>query len=194
MSEGEEKIMDLGAYAQIDDLEQVLKDNGIVIPRLRGLRLMSEEEIIPKEAFTEQILFVGLNNCEDVLCEKWYGGLCFREYSDITDYKVKKYLIKDGSGIKGIMWNKVHGKLRNRFKYELKIAKRAVEKELNTFNKYVGRKDVLYIHARIGGNNWADNGGPEIAKQPWFIERVDDSFDSTYCDIYAKIKEQEHGN
>ena len=184
--------MDLGAYAQIDCLEQVLKDNNIEIPRLRGLRLMSEEEIIPQDVFKEQSLYVGLSNCEDALCEKWYDGLCITEYSDITDRRVKKYLVQDRSEIKGIRWDKVHGKLRKRFKYELKKAKRAVEKEFNTFNKYVGRKDVLYIHARIGGNNWASYGGPEIAKQPWFIEKVDDSFDSTYCDIYARLKEQEH--
>ena len=28
----------------------------------------------------------------------------------------------------------------------------------------------------------------KLTEQPWYLERVDDSFDSTYCDIYAKIK------
>ena len=59
--------------------------------------------------------------------------------------------------------------------------------QFNTWNKYVGRDDVLYIHARIGGNNWNYYDGPELARQPWFLEKVDDCFDSTYCDIYAKI-------
>ena len=36
--------MDLGAYVQIGDLESLMKANGIDIPRLRGLRLMSEEK------------------------------------------------------------------------------------------------------------------------------------------------------
>lgn len=36
--------MDLGAYAQIDNLGQIMKDNGIDIPRLRGLRLMKDKE------------------------------------------------------------------------------------------------------------------------------------------------------
>ena len=61
-------------------------------------------------------------------------------------------------------------------------------KQFETFNKYCGRDDVLYIHARIGGGNWPYYDGPELSKQPWFIEKVDDAFDSTYCDIYAKIK------
>ena len=40
--------MDLGAYAQIEDLEKVMEDNGIDIPRLRGLRLMKDETPILK--------------------------------------------------------------------------------------------------------------------------------------------------
>lgn len=36
--------MDLFAYSQIEDFESLLTDNGIMIPRLRGIRKMSEEE------------------------------------------------------------------------------------------------------------------------------------------------------
>ena len=60
---------------------------------------------------------------------------------------------------------------------------------MDTFNKYAGRKDVLYVHARIGGNNWVFFGGQKVAEHPAFIERVDDWFDSTYCDIYLKVDE-----
>ena len=41
--------MDLGAYANIDRLEETIKKNNIVIPRMRGLRLMSEEELVTAE-------------------------------------------------------------------------------------------------------------------------------------------------
>ena len=61
------------------------------------------------------------------------------------------------------------------------------------FNKYVGRKDILYIHARIGGGNWSYYHH-RVDKQPWFIEKVDDAFDSTYCDIYAKINAESEVN
>ena len=27
----------------------------------------------------------------------------------------------------------------------------------------------------------------DVATKPWFIEKVDDNFDCTYCDIYVKI-------
>ena len=61
------------------------------------------------------------------------------------------------------------------------------KKQYKVFNKYVGRNDILYIHARIGGGNWPYYKDQVIDK-PWFIEKVDDAYDSTYCDIYAKIK------
>ena len=70
-------------------------------------------------------------------------------------------------------------------------AKEAARHQFETFNKYVGRDDVLYIHARIGGGNWLPYGGADIEKQPWFIEKVDDCYDQTYCDIYARIKQED---
>ena len=36
--------MDLYAYAQIDELEEIMKANDIEVPRLRGVRLMSQEK------------------------------------------------------------------------------------------------------------------------------------------------------
>ena len=65
--------------------------------------------------------------------------------------------------------------------------KKAYERQAEVFNKYVGRDDILYIHARIGGGNWS-HYYKDVVNQPWFIEKVDDGFDSTYCDIYARIK------
>lgn len=121
--------MDLGAYMQIGKLEQIMKDNGIEVPRLRGLRLMSEESPLSEEEIHDQIIDMA---------------------------RVAPSIV--------------------------------VRRQYEMFNKYCGRPDVLYIHARIGGPNWVTFGGPELAKQPWFIDAIDDAFDPTYCDIYAKIK------
>ena len=41
--------MDLGAYAQIEDLNELMIINGISVPRLRGLRLMRDQERLTKE-------------------------------------------------------------------------------------------------------------------------------------------------
>lgn len=124
--------MDLLAYTQISDLEEIAKKNNIEVPRLRGYRLMKNESII-SETDLEQYLILLPNN---------------------------------------------HTKTKNKLLDQFSV-----------WNKYAGQEGILYIHARIGGNNWKAYGGPELAKQPWFLEKVDDTFDSTYCDIYAKIKD-----
>jgi len=42
----------------------------------------------------------------------------------------------------------------------------------------------------MGGDNWRNfENKDSILKQPWFLDRVDDWWDSTYCDFYAKIQE-----
>lgn len=64
---------------------------------------------------------------------------------------------------------------------------RTAYKQLITFNKYVKQEDVWMIHARISKNSWIANGGRDIEKQPWFIEKVTDGMDATYCDIYVRV-------
>lgn len=182
--------MDLGAFANITDLDKIMKENGIEVPRLRGLRLMKFEEPMPQKEIEKKALYNGLYNCEQACCSNFsYHPFAF-EFSDRTRKLEKKYLIKDENGYEtiGIRWNRVHGKKRKLFKYLLKDARRREYDMWNAFNKYCGREDVLYIHARIGGGNWAFfNGQETVVNQPWFLEKVDDAFDSTYCDIYAKI-------
>ena len=60
--------MDLGAYANIELLEGIMKENDINIPRLRGLRLMKNEKPISKEDIEHEAVFIGLNECE-MLCD-----------------------------------------------------------------------------------------------------------------------------
>lgn len=174
--------MDLYAYAQIDDLEKIAKDNGIEVPRLRGYRLMSDETPMDVKEFCDG---VDVDVAKD-LCEAtpfWSENPHYWSSNDWTDF-LKEYYVTNGK----IQWHKIHG-------WKRKVLKTAIHNELvkrkkqaETFNKYVGRKDILYIHARIGGNNWKSYY-TAVLNQPWFIEKVDDAFDSTYCDIYAKIKE-----
>lgn len=70
--------------------------------------------------------------------------------------------------------------------------------QIDRFNHYVGQEGVYMIHARIGGtgegSNWEYFGGPEeVATQPWFLEKVDDNWDCTYCDIYVTTKYEREG-
>ena len=180
--------MDLGAYSQIDDLSGIMHVNGIKVPRLRGLRLMKDETPVTKEEMESIALENGLLACKDLCDSNFHLNAYWFELSARTKRLRKKFLITEGGyWPKGIRWQNLHGKRRKIFKFCMKIERKKVFNNIKVFNKYCGREDVLYIHARIGGGNWNYFGGPELAKQPWFIEKVDDHFDETYCDIYARI-------
>lgn len=183
--------MDLGAYANIDNLSYLMKKNGINIPRLRGLRLMTNEKPLTKEEIESQAQFSAMYDCETLCATRFRPNCPFHEYSSKTKALMNKYLISGEEGYSHIDvdWKNVHGKKRKMFKFAIKKAKKLVYEQLAKYNSYCGQEDILYIHARIGGWNWLAYGGDEIEKQPWFIEKVDDAFDSTYCDIYAKITE-----
>lgn len=180
--------MDLIAYCQIDDLESIMKQNGIEVPRLRGLRLMAGEEPVSAEELREYENNLVRNIYEDMCCAvpafSYHSSIS--EYSPRTDEIREKYIDSDGE----FRWNLLHGKKRRALKYAVRKIKKAVRDEISVWNRYAGRDDVLYIHARIGGPNWKDYGGPELEKQLWFLEKVDDAYDSTYCNIYAYITPQ----
>lgn len=183
--------MDLGAYANINELNKVAIDNGIHVPRLRGYRLMKDEDMLyvtPDDMDT-----ISSEICEDLCCSVPFwkenaGGSCYCRRTD----RIRKYYLERGNSRewpKRVRWDRIHGWKRKVLKTAIhnKIAK--FKKQYDVWNKYVGRDDVLYIHARIGGGNW-QYYYKEVVGQPWFLEKVDDAYDSTYCDIYAKIREE----
>lgn len=173
--------MDLGAYVNIANLEPLLKENGIKdIKRLRGLRLMQFEKPVTEEEIQKMIRSESKTIVEWFFKQDGYGCLTFSNYTDW----LTKYFVADGQP----RWNRIHGKYRKKLKFELKKVKKRIRAQFDIWNKYAGRDDILYIHTRTGGSNWAYYGCNEYYNTDWFIEKVDDYFDSTYCDIYAKIE------
>lgn len=185
--------MDLGAYCQIESLDKIAIENGISIPRLRGFRLMRDEEPFDfaGDDFKKSKEFIEKDVYKDAIhsCPIFHPDSCVHEYSHWKTLCEKYYGIfnEDGEMI-GIRKDRTNRKVRKVIKMAIRKRLKALTKQFETFNKYVGRDDVLYIHARIGGMNWYAYGGNEISQKPWFIEKVDDYFDDTYCDIYARIK------
>lgn len=183
--------MNLTAYSQIEDLMPVLQSTGIEIPRLRGLGLMKNEEPVNQTDLNEILHSMEILAVQK-LCESfpaWDFYSCCSELCPATDRRIKKYMIldEDGNPI-SIRWDRINGKKRKTAKYAIKQYKKAVIDNIKVFNKYAGRDDVLFVHARIGGDNWNYFNGPSIvASHLAFLEKVDDYFDSTYCDIYLKI-------
>lgn len=166
--------MDLCAYIQIGDLSGLAKANGIDVPRLRGYRLMKDESPLDETYIQECIK-----------SETEYR----LESAERTITAMVEYLVnKDLSSIRFEAEDLAHG-LRDYSRYEGRL-----RKQCKMWNKYVGREDVLMIHSRMGGCTYTymDANGDEktydLRKQPWFLECVNDAFDETYVDIYAKIK------
>lgn len=197
--------MDLLAYLNGEEVEKALKKNGIEIPRLRGGIFMSSEEKIPDEIIKKEIAWFTRHIYSRACTSepRFRPNAPIHEYSSATDKIKEKYLLteevteilNDGTNyvsekIIGFRWNLIHGKNKKAIKLAVKQGEKAILKFFIAQNKYAGRKDVLRIHARIGGDNWAYYGGGDIERQPWFLEKVDDYFDDTYCDIYIKIKEE----
>lgn len=183
--------MDLGAYAQIGDLEQLAIDNGIDIPRLRGYRLMKDEEKISQDEINRM-----KKNCEIEVVKRlcasrpfWSSHPDYHIYSTRTDYIQNYFLVKKHEEYVDIRWDRIHGWKRRVLKFEIKKQKRKLQQQYDIWNKYAGKDDVLYIHSRMGGANWKYyDDKNELMNQPWFLDRVDDFWDSTYCDFYAKIQ------
>lgn len=183
--------MDLGAYVQISDLEEIAKSNNIKIPRLRGYRLMKDEEPVSKQGI-EDIMKTGEIVIVKSLCEStpfWNPKSDCYTLSGYTDLLKDYFLIKEEEcDYSGVRWDRIHGWKRRLLKFEIKKQNRDIQKQYDLWNKYAGKEGVLYIHSRMGGNNWKYfDGKSELMNQPWFLDRVDDWFDSTYCDFYARI-------
>ena len=202
--------MDLEAYAQIGSLGGIAKDNGIDIPRLRGYRLMRNEKPIPKETVDEDKKACEIYAVID-LCQAtpfWNPNSHYHTSSCWTDYLCDYYLTTErvkeniwhaileqevehySTRCIGIRWDRIHGWKRRVLKFEIKKRKRKIQQQYDIWNKYAGQENVLYIHSRMGGNNWKywlPDMKTELMNQPWFLDRVDDWWDSTYCDFYATI-------
>ena len=125
--------MDLLAYTEIDNLEQIAKENNIEVPRLRGYRLMKNEKTVSSEKLKELMKDCEVDICERLCCKpSWNPNSCFSSYDDWTDYLCKYYLIesKDENGYKNytdIRWNRIHGWKRKVLKFEIKKQKKRIK-------------------------------------------------------------------
>lgn len=176
--------MDLYAYTQIEVLEGILKNQNIDVPRLRGLRLMKEEELISQQSINKMIHEEELNIVTRIVEQD-----CLHMWSSRKDDTKNNILIRNKDReVIGYHWDKIHGRKRKWIKFEIKKAKKNYQKQYDLFNSFVG-KDVLYVHARIGGGNWSWCKGWKLTEHKDYLGHCDDAWDSTYCDLYFKINE-----
>ena len=188
--------MDLYAYAQMQALEELVKANGIDVPRCRGYRLMKDEEPVSQNEIEEMIREQAILEAENIVLIDDFPVCksCWRTLSSTTDRRKRRYLVmqKNEKGWEhpvAIRWDRFHGKARKRLKLAIKRATKRVVAQYDLWNQYAGREDILYIHARLGSTSWMDEATKSfVTSQPWCLGKVDDYWDTSYCDIYATIK------
>lgn len=187
--------MDLGAYMQIDRLETMAKANDIDIPRLRGYRLMSEVKPVSSDEFAQLFLSCELEVVEELCIANPFWSSVFKcsDQNYRTERAKKRYIKRgfdeDGNIVAvGIRWDRIHGWKRRVLKREIKKQKKKASAQYSLWNKYAGKENILYIHARMGGKNWEYYSDKKhLLEAPWFLDRIDDCWDNTYCDFYAKL-------
>lgn len=64
--------MDLGAYVRIEDVSSIAKANGIEVPRLRGYRLMKDEEPVNISEFVNK-KDIAISCVEDLCTSRPFG-------------------------------------------------------------------------------------------------------------------------
>lgn len=88
--------MDLGAYGQIEGLSEIAQRNGIDCPRLRGYRLMKDEEPIDFDKWKKehmQSLEVGC--LYELIRSRWVYNNWFSDYCSGTDKNIARYIKGD---------------------------------------------------------------------------------------------------
>lgn len=178
--------MDLYAFSKIDDYATLLKENGIDICRLRGIRCMGDEEPQDEESTKRYISEKSLDIVRDIARKtgnsRWFIPLCW-SHDCKTDKRVYKWT-KDGF----IHWEHINGRRRKAIKYLIKKAKRNVKTFDELFNKYVGRADVFMVHTKTGSDSWVHF---DYTGEPWCLGQVDDLWDETYQYVFVKVNVEE---
>lgn len=181
-------------YFNMDKLDSLLTSINITISRIRDFNFMAFSKGFTPEEVTDTIHDFEMYNIAALIDnrQRWKDFRLQPTLSDSMTYnKRRRYFQynKDGEEI-GVKWKNIHGRHRKTAKFWCKKSEHQIVDTMNTFNKYVGKNDVLRINARLGGINWRCFGGIDIEKHPAFIEKVDSCYEETYCDIYIKIDPQ----
>lgn len=183
--------MDLGAYVQIGTLSGIAEANGIKeVARLRGYRLMRDEEPVNIEEICKDR---EVEICEELCAMRWDPESRLLCYGGRTDPYFNKFIVNydkkyEKGTVMSINWDVMTDEEKGILKAYIEKRNADFVKEWEMWNKYCGRNDVLYIHARQGTTNWSDTTFHDYEDKPWYLDGCNDADDSSYCDMYAKIE------
>ena len=185
--------MDLYAYNQIENLEDILKDLNITVPRLRGIRLMKVSEPVSQEKIERYVKEQKVENSVQWLREKswncWSSSKENKKHPSFIYGKVyNEYTETYETKVVDINYSKIRRKDRNIIKLENRKDEARIKRDFELWNKYCNQ-NVLYVHTRAGGGNRLWCKTDKLKEHPLYLNDCDDSFDPTYCSIYFDIKD-----
>lgn len=177
------------------DLVTYLENNGVKVPRMHNVELCKELTPYNDGEVLLNLYMFESNVLSDLLASGWTNNFfCYgRRFKKAVKKYAKKYVYSsDGNDYHFLapIWDNIHGKHRKILKFEFKKMNKQFNKYREAWDRYAGRSDVIVVRARIGGSNWISYDGKfTIASKPIFLEKVDDPYDNTFCNIYFKFSE-----
>lgn len=173
---------------------EVLKDNGIEIPRACDAILMGSAEPVDISSLLwlsdDELGYEAIDNtiCKDRMFETCSNNVYV--WNPKSRFWSDRYLDADTRTVHWDMLERdgrLNRKRRKMIKMYVRNTRNKAKAQYDVFNSYVGRKDVVCVSSRVFGD-W-ERYGAKIMKSPWYIQTVADGQDDTYCDIYCRIKE-----
>lgn len=166
--------MDLVAYRQIEDLCGLAELNGIGVPRLRGYRLMGDQTPWTEAEMERE--------------KREFRESCLRdiEWSASRIWEESLWRREDNIAVARVDIRYENERIADELD-RMRSFDRDFDAQCGMWNRYVGREDVLYIHARQGRGNWSDTTWRSFRSKEWFLDAIDDAYDHTYCDIFARV-------
>lgn len=172
--------MEYNIAKRVNDL--IVEVTGVPLLPIQDARIMKNEESPYDEDYIQHV--IGRNEVaivEHLIMSRWSSRpkkKLLRSVKLMYKYIDYDKLIKTNNGIK---WENLHGKKRKIAKYKIKKLRREIRKKYDTYNKYVGRDDVLYFHTIVDTNQYN-----ELRHSQSYIEDIPDWYDPRYKDMYFK--------
>ena len=164
------------------------------IPTVSWVQIMEVQKEIPQEEIQMAIKENEIENIVGLIDndKRWNDPRLESTSSGYMRYPKRCRYVKydkDTESETSVVWENIHGKHRKTAKFLCKKGRKRIINNFNTFNKYVGRDDVVCLNLLINTFN-KYSFAKDLTKHPAFIEWVSGGFDADYCDMYFKIDPQ----
>lgn len=174
-------------YCKSGNYAEVLKEHKIEIHRISEIYFMGDGIKVPEDDVKQAGLEIDVTAIENACCYDGSGYMYDYITRRMCRKHIKNYSTTTSHSEQKPMWETVHGWLRRKAKFEKKKLAKSFKTEVNMFNQYVGRDDVLCVKAKLGSWNWSGRVHSDYKDKDWYLGSCDDWWDKAYCTIYVRV-------